>query len=236
MPSTRSTASASPSGSRTTCWPATAPARSWRCLPTTSGTSSSPSRPACPSGGSLPRPARRRTSAMDSGLLGAQSPTNVLVNSGRFDGLPADVGGTAIVEDLMVNGQARPRCDLPPARLAGQPPAAMGHAHSSRLLRHGRHRARARRPAARCSCPTTSTTGFAGQQPAAGQRRLRQHDLPEMRQAGPARDGHHGHVRRLSLVLVALPVAATRKTGPSTASARRTGARSTSTPAARSTR
>ena len=35
-------------------------------------------------------------------------PTKCLVDSGRFDGLSADVGRTAIVEDLMVNGQARP--------------------------------------------------------------------------------------------------------------------------------
>ena len=39
--STRSTASGSRSASPTTCWPATAPARSWPCPPTTSATSSS---------------------------------------------------------------------------------------------------------------------------------------------------------------------------------------------------
>ena len=40
--STRSTASGSRSSSPTTCWPATAPARSWPCPPTTSATSRSP--------------------------------------------------------------------------------------------------------------------------------------------------------------------------------------------------
>ena len=35
-------------------------------------------------------------------------------------------------------------------------------------------------------------------------RRIRQHDLPEVRRTGPARDRHHGHLRRLVVVLPAL--------------------------------
>ena len=63
--STRSTASGSRSGSPTTCWPATAPARSWPCPPTTSATSRSRRSSACRSGASSPRrattPTRRWT-------------------------------------------------------------------------------------------------------------------------------------------------------------------------------
>ena len=43
-----------------------------------------------------------------------------------------------------------------------------------------------------------------GQLAAGGGRGLGQHDLPELRQAGPARDRHDGHLRRLVLVLPAL--------------------------------
>ena len=53
--------------------------------------------------------------------------------------------------------------------------------------------------------------------------------------AGPARDRHDGHVRRLVVVLVSLPVAATRRTARSTASWPTAGRRSTSTRAAPST-
>ena len=35
---------------------------------------------------------------------------------------------------------------------------------------------------------------------------LKQHDVSQVRRPRPARDGHDGHVRRLGLVLVALPV------------------------------
>ena len=67
-PSTRSTASASPSGSPTTCCRATAPARSWPCPATTSATSRSRSASACPSAGWSPAPTtptmRRSTEAV----------------------------------------------------------------------------------------------------------------------------------------------------------------------------
>ena len=46
---TRSTGRRSPSSSRTTSWPPTAPAPSWRCPPTTPATGSSPKSSACPS-------------------------------------------------------------------------------------------------------------------------------------------------------------------------------------------
>ena len=54
---TRSTARRSRSSSPTTCWPATAPARSWRCPARTSGTGSSPRSSTCRSSA----PCSRRT-------------------------------------------------------------------------------------------------------------------------------------------------------------------------------
>ncbi len=56
--STRSTASGSRSGRPTTCWPTTAPARSWRCPRTTSATWTSRRRSTCRYAGSS-TPARR---------------------------------------------------------------------------------------------------------------------------------------------------------------------------------
>ena len=58
-----------------------------------------------------------------------------LVNSGGFDGMPADEGGKAIVEKLAGRGQGRAQGHLPPARLADQPPALLGHADPDHLLR-----------------------------------------------------------------------------------------------------
>ena len=60
--STRSTASRSRSGSPTTCWRATAPARSWRCRRTTSATSRSRRSSACRSSRSC---SRRRAARVD---------------------------------------------------------------------------------------------------------------------------------------------------------------------------
>ena len=72
---------------------------------------------------------------------------------------------------------------------------------------------------------------------AAGVRRgLGQRQLPVVRRAGPARDGHDGHVRRLVLVLPALRRPAQRPRRRSTAPPWTPGCRSTSTSAASSTR
>ena len=46
-----------------------------------------------------------------------------------------------------------------------------------------------------------------GRQPARQGAVVRRGPLPEVRRQGPARDGHHGHVRRLVLVLLSLPLA-----------------------------
>ena len=72
-------------------------------------------------------------------------------------------------------------------------------------------------------------------QPARDDRVVPAHDLPAVRRRGAARDRHDGHVRRLLLVLVALPVARPRRRRRSIPSSRTRGARSTSTRAAPST-
>ena len=60
-------------------------------------------------------------------------------------------------------------------------------------------------------------------------------DLPQVRRARPARDGHHGHLRRLVLVLPPLLLARTRRRCPSGATRSSTGCPWTSTSAASST-
>ena len=72
----------------------------------------------------------------------------VMVNSGRFTGRPAAEAWHEIVGWLAENGQGHDGGDLPPARLAGQPPALLGHADPDHPLRAVRDRAGARGPAA----------------------------------------------------------------------------------------
>ena len=63
-----------------------------------------------------------------------------------------------------------------------------------------------------------------------------QHHVSQVRRRRPARDGHDGHVRRLVLVLVALPVIAPRGRADRSGAATRRGVPSSSTPAAPSMR
>ena len=78
----------------------------------------------------------------------AHTDDEVLVNSDRFSGFPAPEGARAIVHWLEDRGQGKVHRHVPPARLADQPPALLGHADPGHLLRHPRHRAGARGPAA----------------------------------------------------------------------------------------
>ena len=234
--STRSTASASRSSSPTTCWPATAPARSWPCPPTTSATSRSRSSSGCRSGGSSPPPGRRRRRRRSTTAYIAHADDELLVNSGRFDGLPADEGGERDRRVAGERGHGQAHGHLPPARLADQPPALLGHADPDHLLPDRRHRAGARRRTCRCCCPRPSTTSGSGENPLDHDAAFLNVDLPDVRRPGPARDRHDGHVHRLVVVLVPLPVAATTTTARSTATmVDALDARSTSTPAAPST-
>ncbi len=126
-----------------------------------------------------------------------------LVNSGDFTGMPASEGKRAIIDWLEARGDRQRVDQLPAARLAAVAPALLGLPDPGRLLRGARHRAGAGRPAAGRAARRRGLRAQ-GQVAAGGRRGLGQHDLPGLRQAGPARDRHDGHVRRLVLVLPAL--------------------------------
>ena len=157
-----------------------------------------------------------------------------LVNSGPYSGLPADEGGAAIVAALAERGLGKAGGHLPPSRLADQPPALLGHADPGHLLPNGRDRARARGGSAG---PPARHRRLPGQrrEPAHPRRGVPQRHLPDLRRPGPPRDRHDGHVRRLVLVLVSLPVAGEGRRLRSNVRSSSAGRRSTSTPAAPST-
>ena len=110
---------------------------------------------------------------------------------GRHRGGPREEGPRA---------QARP---VPAPRLGHFPPALLGHADPHHSLRQ---------PAARCRCPTTSCRSCCPRtaSPTAAAIRSRKREdflrlhLSEVRQAGAARDRHHGHLRGFVLVFPAL--------------------------------
>ena len=136
---------------------------------------------------------------------------------------------------LEAQGKGKATVNLPHPRLADQPAALLGHADPGRLLRPRRHRAGARGSAAG---PPARNRRLRRprRQPAQDGRVVRQHHLPAVRRPGPARDGHAGHLHRLELVLVPLPLAARTRTRRSIGRSTTAGAPSTSTPAAPSTR
>ena len=116
--------------------------------------------------------------------------------------------------DRRLAGRGRPGQGdghVPPARLAVQPPALLGHADPGHLLRARRHRAGPRRgpagPAAR-----HGRLRRPRREPAEPRRGVPARRLPALRRARPARDRHDGHVRRFVVVLVPLPVARARTT------------------------
>ncbi|CAD5379780.1 hypothetical protein OF001_U80083 [Pseudomonas sp. OF001] len=109
-------------------------------------------------------------------------------------------------------GSRQPRREadpLPPARLGHQPPALLGLPDPDHPLRRLRRRAGAGRPAA--GGAARERGAGRRRQPAGTDARVLQLQLPEMRRAGQARNRHHGHLRRVVLVLRPLRLAAVRR-------------------------
>ena len=130
------------SGSRTSCWPSTAPARSWRCRRTTSATSSSPASTACRSASSSSRATTpaigRRDDRGDDQLRPRWS------NSGECDG-PGSAGGHHADDRRRREARHRHGRGAVPAEGLGHLAAALlGHADSGHPLREGRRRRRCR--------------------------------------------------------------------------------------------
>ena len=228
-----STASASRSGSPTTCCRATAPARSWPCRRTTSATSRSRGSTTCRSATWWsPPPARlgdrRRGVRRPHGRRGAGQ-------LGRVQRHAGDRGDRRDHRSSWpTSGQGQPR-SLSPARLAGQPPALLGRADPDRLLRPTTARSRCPRSSCRCCCRETSTSRPTGVSPLQSHAEFLSADLPGVRRAGAARDGHHGHVRRFVVVFPALLLARTGRRGLVIRTRSGAGCRWTCTPAAPST-
>ena len=158
-----------------------------------------------------------------------------VVNSGPFDGMTADEAIPKMADWAQAEGHRQGHDHVPPQGLAHQPAALLGHADPGRLLREGRHAAGARRPAADRP-PARRALHRRGRQPAREGAGVRERHLPEVRGEGPARDGHHGHLRGLVLVLLPLPLAEEGRRPVRPRRGRGTGSRSTSTSAGSSTR
>ena len=209
-PSTRSTASRCRCGPPTTCWPTTAPARSWPCPGRTSATGTSRRPTTCRSSGRCSRPRAGRGEAFT-----GSGPAINSANETRLAGRAADRRGQAHDHRLPGGAGERPRRgQLPAARLAAVPAAVLGLPDPGHPLPGRRRGRRTGGPAAR------RTAGAEGRRPeaqgrlaAGGRRGLGQRRVPEVRRAGQARLRHDGHLRRLELVLPALLLAARRHPG-----------------------
>ena len=225
-PPTRSTARRSRSSSPTTCWPATAPARSWRCPARTSGTGSSPRSSTCRSSGPCSRP--RASTARRTWATARRS------TRGFLDGLGVAEAKAAIIEWLEAHERRPGRGHLPAARLAVQPAAVLGRAVPDRLRRD-----RAADRAARVDAAGGAARGgrllaedvrpgrrrqHAGDAAVAGDRLGRGRAGPGRRpEAVHPRDQHDAAVGRLVLVRAALPGPGQRRPSWSTRTTSSTG-------------
>ncbi|CAA9245604.1 MAG: Leucyl-tRNA synthetase, partial [uncultured Corynebacteriales bacterium] len=143
------------------------------------------------SGGDLDRDVRRRRA-------GQLRPAGRPAQGGRHRGHRGRAGG---------EGRRARLAELPAARLAGLPPALLGRADPDRALPRRRRGPGAGRAAAGAAAGAARRGPGAQGRLAAGRRhRLGAHDLPALRWSGRAGHRHDGHLRRLLLVLPAVPV------------------------------
>ncbi len=165
----------------------------------------------------------------------------VMINSGAFDGTPVD-GLPAPSPPGWRRPAQQVRRQLPPARLADQPPAHVGRAHPYHLLRQVRHGPRPLRGPARSAARRRRVPAYR-RKPSGLSRRLPEREVPAVWRRRRRRDRHHGHLHVLHTGITTPTSALTGKrarrstpaTCPGARRARITGCRSTSTPAASST-
>jgi len=93
----------SPSGWPISCSPATAPARSWRCLPTTSAITSSPRSTGCPI-----VPVVRPADGSEPPKEKAYTDYGELFDSGEFSGMPSEQARLAIAAEAQRRGIGKP--------------------------------------------------------------------------------------------------------------------------------
>ncbi len=180
------------------------------------------------------REARRRRCARGRRVL--RAPENeVLVNSDRFDGLPAPEAKKAIVDWLAEHGLRRRRRSATACATGCSRASATGERRSRSSTARLRPRAGPGRPVAGGAARGRGVPAE-GPLSAGGGGGLGQRRVPELRRPGEARDGHDGHLRRLLLVLHPLHAIRGTTRSRSRARSRTTGCPSTSTSAASSTR
>ena len=178
---------------------------------------------------------RRRRGSGGRGLRRAHRENERLVNSGEFDGLPAPEAIAKITAWLEERGPRQAGGQLPAPRLAVSRQRYWGCPIPVVYCDERRDRPGARGPAPGRAARRRGLRAE-GTEPARGGRGLGRDRVPALRRPGAARDRHDGHLRRLLLVLPALPRPAQRRARPGTARSPTTGCRSTSTSAASSTR
>ncbi len=167
----------------TTCWPTTAPARSWPSPRTTSATSTLRARSTCRSGSSS------QSDTDPAGHRRRRPPTTVRTcNSGPLDGLDRTRRSRGSSSGSTSRPQGEAAVQLPAARLADQPPALSGARRSRSST--ARRAARCRSPRTSCpsSCPTPRawTCKPKGTSPLGALRRVVGRRLPALRWPGAA--------------------------------------------------
>ena len=182
-----------------------------------------------------PRGRARRRRRGPTGPFVAHTENEVLVNSDRFTGMTAVEAKDAIIDWLDQQGRGHRSINyrlrdwlLSRQRYWGAP-IPIVYCDTCGIV-----------PVPEADLPVLlpDVEDYKPQGPlAAGDRRgLGQHDVPELRRPGAARDRHDGHVRRLVVVLPALHRRRQRRRRPGIPTSPTTGRRSTSTSAASSTR
>ena len=146
---------------------------------------------------------REFAEAFDLPIVQVIDDDGTLINSGEFDGRPADEAKRAIVESLSEHGKGKPAINYRLRDWSFSRQRYWGCPIPIIYCDDARHRARAGgRPAG--AAAGGRRLPAEGQAAARLQRGVHQRAVPDLRRPGPPRGRHDGHVRRLVLVLPAL--------------------------------